>query len=564
MGAPKDDPDWASIETPDDFKALGKDGNTLDSNGRTYLYRVSKFCSKPVVETALAMGGKVDVEHRSKTPLFVATRSENVGAVEALLAAGANPNIETNGGYTPLWIAARDGFVDIVTKLIVAGADPNHVQEITLTNCLMIACSEANEDTALAICAAPTLEVDATDMECGSTALWVAASVGFSKVVRFLIDAGADPNKANNYGRTPLMSAALEGHTSCCKILLECGADANAHDDNNETAVYMACSNGHAATVECLLTGSIIDVNDGNAEGETPLITAAWYGRRDVVELLVAHGAVADKSNQEMKTPLIASCWRNHADIAKFLLENTKIDVHKTDQHGRSALWAACRAGAEECVEMLLAAGADPDQKDNRQGTFEAGAGVASCTPLFAAAWCGHAAACEVLLRNGADPDDGDVEGRKPKDVAESDAVKEHLATYHALWVADNAPKPCKGKGTWKKMQDNKVKSQDAKKQLVGLKIQKEQLMKSASDERSKLAHFEPAGAEYVECEKKVAEIESAMEKLNATMDTVMANAVDPETVETWKKLRRKSQMAMAFARRRSSMSLTPKETVQE
>lgn len=302
MGAPKDDPDWASIETPDDFKALGKDGNTLDSNGRTYLYRVSKFCSKPVVETALAMGGKVDVEHRSKTPLFVATRSENVGAVEALLAAGANPNIETNGGcvgqshlgvkrglysrlnaticniffvlfclpfhrvippgrhlthetgrlaawnelwrmlgvdslrtavffearannsliyvhnnlrcnshqttdfsnttppaartcllvrhctgcktllmtplticdrYTPLWIAARDGFVDIVTKLIVAGADPNHVQEITLTNCLMIACSEANEDTALAICAAPTLEVDATDMECGSTALWV-------------------------------------------------------------------------------------------------------------------------------------------------------------------------------------------------------------------------------------------------------------------------------------------------------------------------------------------------------------------------------------------------------
>lgn len=113
-------------------------------------------------------------------------------------------------------------------------------------------------------------------------------------------------------------------------------------------------------------------------------------------------------------------------------------------------------------------------------------------------------------------------------------------------------------------MQDNKVKSQDAKKQLVGLKIQKEQLMKSASDERSKLAHFEPAGAEYVECEKKVAEIESAMEKLNATMDTVMANAVDPETVETWKKLRRKSQMAMAFARRRSSMSLTPKETVQE
>lgn len=46
------------------------------------------------------------------------------------------------------------------------------------------------------------------------------------------------------------------------------------------------------------------------------------------------------------------------------------------DEHGRTALWAACRGGAMECIKLLMERGADPDNMDDRQGTFDAGAGV--------------------------------------------------------------------------------------------------------------------------------------------------------------------------------------------
>jgi ankyrin repeat protein len=83
--------------------------------------------------------------------------------------------------------------------------------------------------------------------------------------------------------------------------------------------------------------------------------------------------------------------------VASLLLEKGA-KVHQVDEHGRTALWAAGRGGSAECVKVILDAGGDPDAMDDRQGAFEAGAGVASCTPLFAAVWCGNTPACKVML----------------------------------------------------------------------------------------------------------------------------------------------------------------------
>lgn len=54
----------------------------------------------------------------------------------------------------------------------------------------------------------------------------------------------------------------------------------------------------------------------------------------------------------------------------------------------------------------------------------QAGAGVASCTPLFAATWCGMTNAAKVMLEEGADPKLGDSEKRTPMDIAETDELK--------------------------------------------------------------------------------------------------------------------------------------------
>lgn len=55
-----------------------------------------------------------------------------------------------------------------------------------------------------------------------------------------LIDAGADLNIRNDYGRTPLMHAATFGKVDACVLLLKAGADANICDKNNRSPLHMA------------------------------------------------------------------------------------------------------------------------------------------------------------------------------------------------------------------------------------------------------------------------------------------------------------------------------------
>ncbi|XP_053402143.1 uncharacterized protein LOC128557808 isoform X2 [Mercenaria mercenaria] len=76
-------------------------------------------------------------------------------------------------------------------------------------------------------------------------ALFIAAHRGHDKLVRRLIEAGADVNACTPLGRTPLHVAASQGHGHIVDLLLEKGADIDAEDESGATALTIAARFGH-------------------------------------------------------------------------------------------------------------------------------------------------------------------------------------------------------------------------------------------------------------------------------------------------------------------------------
>ena len=81
------------------------------------------------------------------------------------------------------------------------------------------------------------------------TPLHVAAGLGHAPVVQYLVEKGADINKAGRGGVTPLFLASIKGHLPVVKLLVEHGADMEKGEEKGITPILMASQLDQVAVV---------------------------------------------------------------------------------------------------------------------------------------------------------------------------------------------------------------------------------------------------------------------------------------------------------------------------
>ncbi|MEZ5582274.1 MAG: ankyrin repeat domain-containing protein [Candidatus Competibacteraceae bacterium] len=191
--------------------------------------------------------------------------------------------------------------------------------------------------------------------EQGKTALMAAASQGDARLVKALLNAGADVNARNRTGGTPLIYAAAAGNGETVQLLLAHGAQLNHQSVNGWSALMIAAAKGHAGLVEWLGRQGA-DVNMPDIYGWTPLMRATYNGHQAVVKVLLGQpGIELERLNDHGQTVLHLAVIREDAGIVRQLLEyGARTDVK--DFAGNTPRSISAALGDQQMLALLTQA----------------------------------------------------------------------------------------------------------------------------------------------------------------------------------------------------------------
>jgi ankyrin repeat protein len=151
--------------------------------------------------------------------------------------------------------------------------------------------------------------------------------------------------------------------------LLQRGFDPNSRDEKGQVALYVALRGPSLAAADALWAHPALEVDAANDVGETPLMMAALRGNLTWAHKLLARGA---KPHREGWSPLHYAATGPEPELVRLLLDKGA-PADARSPNGSTPLMMAARYGSEASVDVLLARGADPklrNQKDLTAADF--------------------------------------------------------------------------------------------------------------------------------------------------------------------------------------------------
>ncbi len=300
--------------------------------------------------------------------LSYALRFQNDAAVEAALAAGAEPNHPDERGVVPLATAFMLGREDYAERLLRAGAD------LSASGALPppLAAAQSPWSHALSSAAAPAPRrsrrqrpspsvTRALDPAIVGTALEMGSLGLLEEAIRSGLSVG-EARIGVNVESTLAHAVRTRRHTLAVR-LLAAGVDPNTKDEET-TPLVEACRLGDGPLVQLLLAHGA-DPNLVASNGLTPL--SASFLSADpypVAKQLLVGGAAPNLEDAFGRRPIELALMTPDAAVLRALI-SAKVDLGTRLAGGETALHRAVHAGRVEHLRALLAAGArmQPDDR---------------------------------------------------------------------------------------------------------------------------------------------------------------------------------------------------------
>ena len=286
--------------------------------------------------------------------LLTAIRNNDVPGVNSLLKDGASISITDDDGDNVLMYAALYSTVDCMKQLLQKGADPDAKNKLDETAIMW--CSHDIEKTKILLQYHAGLSTKTTD---GNTPFLVACiGNAQNKMIKLLLQHGADPLQVNNKGVTSLMRVAIYGDTATARLLLSKSVDINAKSNNSETALLFAIKSGNKEMVYWLLANGI-DANTKDNFKATPLSYAVILSDIDMAKALLERTSGINEQDIDGMTILMWAIYSEYDNpaIVQALLDKGAL-LHLKDKEGNTALSWAIKKGNTATVALLKKAGA--------------------------------------------------------------------------------------------------------------------------------------------------------------------------------------------------------------
>lgn len=308
----------------------GADPMANNLEHQTALHIAACAGSLEVAEMLTSKLRQIDIKGRNgMTPLMQAAATGKTMMVGLLLKKKASVKSKCAVGWSTLHYAAANGHADIVdlllskrmavdvraddgrTPLMLSASTSFSTTDLLLRKGahLHATCSNSKQPIHYAS-EADNLPVLRLLLESGAgvdsagplktTPVHIATSIGSTEQVQTLIHYGADVDVRNAAGDRPLCIAAAGGQVAMVETLLENGATPthafSLTNSSRDSPLCIACKHGHLDVAAYLLTKGA-SVNERDAQGWHPLRHGIYNAWPEVVEMLLANGAVPDNAD---------------------------------------------------------------------------------------------------------------------------------------------------------------------------------------------------------------------------------------------------------------------------